>query len=70
MHKRYEIKSAKLGSIANVLARHTTGPGEAAAICIMLFVKLWSLFKPDASLEEMAETARSMVLSYNEDTLQ
>ena len=64
-----EIRDDDMRPVIEEIAKITCGPGEAAGLCLALFVKLWKLHAP-GSLEEIAEAARTMILSYQCDTLQ
>ena len=65
-----EIRSADMLTLIDELGKITHGPGEAAELCLALFFRLWQMHDPLRSLEEIAETARTMILSYECDTLQ
>ena len=43
---------------------HNTGEGATAALC--MFVMLWRDSNPEVSLEEIADAARCMILSYED----
>ena len=62
-----EIDGERLQAVMDELIKVTTGPGEAAAACLMLFIDLWRTSRPSAQLSEIAEDARTMILSYETD---
>ena len=62
-----EIDNERLQAVMHELVKVTTGPGEAAAACLMLFIDLWRTSRPSAELSEIAEDARVMILSYETD---
>ena len=65
-----EIRSADFLPLIDELGKISRGPGEAAELCLALFFRLWQMHDPLRSLEEIAEAARTMILSYECDTLQ
>jgi hypothetical protein len=58
------IDKARLASVVRELSAVTAGPGEAAAACLVLFIQLWDLAQPELTLAEIADAARTMILSY------
>lgn len=70
MWTQFEIAKHSLRPVAAELVKVTAGPGEAAASCMVLFIHLWQLHKPESSLDDIAEAARLMVLSYDENPRQ
>lgn len=59
-----------LAPLVEQLMKITHGPGEGAAVCLCLFIDLWHRFQPELTLDEIAEDARRMIMSYETDTLQ
>ena len=65
-----ETRSVDFLPLIDELGRITHGPGEAAELCLALFFRFWQMHDHLHSLEEIAEIARTMILSYERDTLQ
>lgn len=59
-----------LKPVLDALKDITAGPGEAAGVCLCLFVMLWRCHQAskEPSLDEIADSARMMILSYQQET--
>ena len=66
------INSVQLKPLIDQLVISTSGPGEGAAVCLVLFVELWRQFHEERNvpLDEIADAARTMILSYDRNVIQ
>ena len=65
-NEQFLLSNEQLRPLVAALMAHSSGPREAAAICLTLFIGLWSEGDPEGKLEAIAETARTMILSYHQ----
>ena len=62
---RWQIDTRDLTPLIDILEKNTHGPGEAGAICLALFILLWRTRYTEKTLEQVADDARNMILSYH-----
>ena len=65
IHK-HEFRTGNLRPCLEELSRVTSNPSEGAIACLCMFVFLWQQQNPDQSLQSIADSARRMIMSYED----